>query len=45
MKQRIVQDKEGGRVVGVKVYGIKPGSILATLGIENGDRLETINGF
>ena len=45
MKQRIVQDKEGDRVVGVKVYGIKAGSVLAMLGIENGDRLETLNGF
>lgn len=45
MKQRIVQDKEGDRVMGVKIFGIKPGSILAMLGIENGDRLETLNGF
>jgi general secretion pathway protein C len=45
MKQRIVQDKEGDRVVGMKVFGIKPGSVLSMLGIENGDRLETINGF
>lgn len=45
MKQRIVQEKEGDRVVGVKVFGIKSGSVLAMLGIENGDRLETINGF
>jgi general secretion pathway protein C len=45
MKQRIVQDKEGDRVVGVKIFGIKPGSVLGMLGIENGDRLETLNGF
>jgi general secretion pathway protein C len=45
MKQRIVQEKEGDRVVGVKVLGIKPGSLLSMLGIENGDRLETLNGF
>ena len=45
MKQRIVQEKEGDRVVGVKISGIKPGSVLAMLGIENGDRLETLNGF
>jgi len=45
MKQRIVQDKEGDRVVGVKIFGIKPGSVLSMLGIENGDRLETLNGF
>jgi general secretion pathway protein C len=45
MKQRIVQEKEGDRVVGVRVFGIKPGSVLSMLGIENGDRLETLNGF
>ena len=32
-------------VVGVKISGIKSGSVLAMLGIENGDRLETLNGF
>jgi general secretion pathway protein C len=45
MKQRIVQEKEGDRVVGVRVYGVKSGSVLSMLGIENGDRLETLNGF
>lgn len=45
MKQRVVQEKEGDRVVGIRVLGIKPGSVLSMLGIENGDRLETINGF
>lgn len=45
MKQRLVPEKEGDRVVGVRVLGIKPGSVLSMLGIENGDRLETINGY
>ncbi len=45
MKQRIVQDKEGDRVIGLKIFGVKSGSVLSMLGIENGDRLETINGF
>jgi general secretion pathway protein C len=45
MKQRIVQDKEADRVVGVKIFNVKPGSVVSMLGIENGDRLETINGF
>jgi general secretion pathway protein C len=45
MKQRIVQEKEGDRVVGVRVFGVKSGSVLSMLGIENGDRLETLNGF
>jgi general secretion pathway protein C len=45
MKSRLVPDKEGDRVVGMKIFNIKPGSVLGMLGIENGDRLETINGF
>ena len=45
MKALIVPEKEGDRTVGMKVFGIKPGSVLAVLGIENADRLETINGF
>ncbi len=45
MKARIVPEKEGDRIVGMKVYGIRSGSVLALIGIENGDRLETINGF
>ena len=45
MKHRIVQEKDGDRVLGVKISGIKPGSVLSMLGIENGDRLEALNGF
>ena len=29
----------------MKVTGIKPGSVLAQIGIENGDRLESVNGY
>ncbi|MBX3187674.1 MAG: general secretion pathway protein GspC [Labilithrix sp.] len=45
MKAKVVPEKEGGRVVGVRVYGVRPGSVLSMLGIENGDRLETLNGW
>lgn len=45
MKSRIVPEKEGDRVVGVRVLNVKPGSVLSMLGVENGDRLETINGM
>lgn len=30
---------------GIHVSGIRAGSLLAALGIQNGDRLESINGF
>jgi general secretion pathway protein C len=45
MNARFLPEKEGDRVVGVRVSGVRPGSLLATIGIENGDRLESINGF
>ena len=42
---RIVPEKEGDKVVGIRLFGIRPDSLLGTLGIENGDRLGAINGF
>jgi general secretion pathway protein C len=42
---RIVPEKEGDKVVGIRLFGIRPDSLLGTLGLENGDRLQTINGF
>ncbi len=45
MKARIAPEKDGDRILGMKVTGIKPGSVLAQIGIENGDRLESVNGY
>ena len=45
MKARITPEKDGDRTLGMKVTGIKPGSVLAQIGIQNGDRLETVNGY
>jgi general secretion pathway protein C len=42
---RIVPEKEGDKVVGIRMFGVRPDSLLGTLGIENGDRLQSINGF
>jgi general secretion pathway protein C len=42
---RIVPEKEGDKVVGIRLFGIRADSLLGTLGIENGDRLSSINGF
>ncbi|MCS6797117.1 MAG: hypothetical protein NZ898_01075 [Myxococcota bacterium] len=42
---RIIPHEEGGRVVGVKLYGIRRNSLLSRLGLQNGDMLRTINGF
>lgn len=42
---RIVPEKDGDKVVGIRLFGIRQDSLLGTLGLENGDRLSTINGF
>lgn len=42
---RVIPHEENGRVVGVKLYGIRRSSLLGRLGIRNGDMLRTINGF
>lgn len=42
---RIVPEQENGKVVGIRMFGIRPDTLLGTLGMENGDRLQTINGF
>jgi len=42
---RIIPHEQGGRVVGVKMYGIRRNSLLGKLGLQNGDMLRTINGF
>ena len=42
---RIVPEQENGKVVGIRLFGIRPDTLLGTFGLENGDRLQTINGF
>ncbi len=42
---RIIPETKDGQVVGVRLFGIRPDTLLGSLGIQNGDRLETINGF
>ena len=32
-------------MVGIRLFGVRPDSLLGTLGLENGDRLSSINGF
>ena len=42
---RIVPEQENGRVVGIRLQGLRKDSLLDVLGMQNGDRLQTINGF
>jgi general secretion pathway protein C len=42
---RSAPEVENGRVVGVRLFAVTPGSLLAQLGFEGGDRIETVNGW
>ena len=42
---RIVPEQENGKVVGIRLFGVRPDTLLGVLGMENGDRLQKINGF
>lgn len=42
---RIVPEKKDGKVVGIRLLRVRPDTLLGTLGLQNGDRVEKINGF
>ncbi|HEX4449272.1 MAG TPA: type II secretion system protein GspC, partial [Kofleriaceae bacterium] len=42
---RVVPSVKDGKPHGFKLYAIRPSSVFAKLGLENGDTLVTINGF
>lgn len=42
---RIVPEQKDGKTIGIRLFGVRPDTLLGTLGIKNGDRLETINDF
>jgi general secretion pathway protein C len=41
---RIVPETDHGKIVGARVFGVTPDSTLGTLGIQNGDRVERVDG-
>lgn len=41
---RVIPHEEDGRVVGVRIYGIRRTSLLGRMGIENGDTIYSVNG-
>jgi general secretion pathway protein C len=45
MKTRVTPVKDGDRVVGLRLGGIRPDSVLNAIGLQNGDQLTSINGF
>ncbi len=42
---RIVPEQKDGKTIGVRLFGVRPDTLLGTLGLKNGDRLEQINGY
>jgi general secretion pathway protein C len=42
---RIVPELENGRVLGLRLSGVRPDSLLGHLGFQNGDRVQSINGI
>ncbi len=42
---RIVPESEGGKVIGIRLFGVRPGTLLYLIGFQNGDRLESVNGL
>jgi general secretion pathway protein C len=42
---RIVPEQENGKMVGIRLFGVRADTLLGVLGMQNGDRLQTINGF
>ena len=42
---RIVPEQENGKTVGIRMFGIRPDTLLGVLGFENGDRIQSLNGF
>jgi general secretion pathway protein C len=42
---RVVPEFAGGAVVGIRLLGIDKNGLLGALGLENGDRIEAVNGM
>lgn len=42
---RVRPEHHDGKVVGLRLLGVRPDSLLGNLGLQSDDRLETINGF
>ncbi len=45
MRTRVVPENKDGKVVGIRLFGLRPDTLLGVLGFQNGDRLESINGM
>jgi membrane-associated protease RseP (regulator of RpoE activity) len=41
---RIFPERKGGAMTGFRVFGVEPNTLLAKLGLRNGDTIEAVNG-
>lgn len=42
---RVMPSEKNGKVLGVRVFNVHPGTLLGKLGFRNGDRIDSVNGF
>jgi general secretion pathway protein C len=42
---RLAPDQQDGKTLGYRVYGARPGTLLSAVGIVDGDRISTLNGY
>lgn len=42
---RIVPEHKDGTILGIRVFGVRPDSVMEALGFRNGDRIESANGY
>jgi len=42
---RVVPERQGGRTIGLRLRGVSPDGLLGAIGLREGDRLDTINGY
>jgi tetratricopeptide (TPR) repeat protein len=41
---RFVPETKDGKIIAVRVFGVRPNTLWGTLGFQNGDRMRTVNG-
>jgi len=42
---RIVPEQADGKVAGIRIFGLRPDSPYAKIGLQNGDRVDSVNGI
>lgn len=42
---RVVPEMRNGSPIGFRIYGVRPGTATAALGLRNGDLVRAVNGF